>query len=94
MLKGQTVWSSVCELETHEPISNLLIQAGADKHAFIGDMRILYRAAADDHTTAVRLLFRQGVNPSIKTAFNWAPLVRTKLNIPLMEANFHDFTQH
>jgi hypothetical protein len=56
-----------------------LIQAGADKHTFVGEMNSLYVAASGGHTTSVRLLLRQGVNPSIKTAYGWAPLVRTRL---------------
>lgn len=73
---SQTVWSSVCTLASHENISHLLIESGADKHVLIDDgVSPLYVAAAGGHTRDVELLLRQGVNPSIKTVFDWEPLV-------------------
>ncbi|KAJ5994048.1 ankyrin repeat-containing domain protein [Penicillium sp. IBT 35674x] len=71
---GQTVWTLICALETHEQISHLLIQAGADKHAVVDQMNPLYTLAAGGYTNSVRLLLRQGVNPSIQTVYRWAPL--------------------
>lgn len=79
---GQTVWVMVCEWEMHEQISNLLIQAGADKHALVGHMSPLYSVSAGGTAPVVRLLLRQGVNPVIQTSYKLASLVRTTLLMP------------
>ncbi|KAJ9396827.1 hypothetical protein DTO282F9_6230 [Paecilomyces variotii] len=70
----QTVWSLVCESEEHEKISHLLIESGANQNVLITDASPLYGAAAGGHVGHVKLLLRQGVNPSIKTVFDWEPL--------------------
>lgn len=72
----------VCEWEMHEQISNLLIQAGADKHALVGHMSPLYSVSAGGTAPVVRLLLRQGVNPVIQTSYKLASLVRTTLLMP------------
>ncbi|KAJ9271887.1 hypothetical protein DTO212C5_1968 [Paecilomyces variotii] len=73
---SQTVWTSVCTLASHENISHLLIESGADKNVLIDDgVNPLYVAAAGGHTRDVERLLRQGVNPSIKTVCLWEPLV-------------------
>ncbi|KAJ9252942.1 hypothetical protein DTO207G8_4462 [Paecilomyces variotii] len=69
-----TAWSSICTLASHEDISHLLIESGADQNVIVDLANPLYSAAAGGHVGQVQLLLRQGVNPSIKTVFDWEPL--------------------
>ncbi|KAK2790846.1 hypothetical protein FQN53_008670 [Emmonsiellopsis sp. PD_33] len=68
----QTPWTLVCSWAKFERVTNLLLEAGANKHILVNDgVSPIYRAAAGGHVdSALRFLLWQGVDPSIRT--HWA----------------------
>ncbi|KAL4971523.1 ankyrin [Aspergillus desertorum] len=76
---GESVWTDICLSAEHETVSQLLIDAGANVNALVGDISPIYLSAAGGHTTDVALLLRRGVSPSLPTPFGWTSLVSPDL---------------
>ncbi|KAK2616788.1 hypothetical protein QQS21_000165 [Conoideocrella luteorostrata] len=73
---GRTAWATISGSPSHEAVSKLLIQAGAqvNDNRPTDEMNCLYQAAAGGKIEEVRTLIQRGASPSYSTPYLWAPL--------------------
>jgi ankyrin repeat protein len=73
---GDTSWSSICRLQSHDAVASVLSDAGANKNANgPGNLNPLCLAAAFGQVDQVRVMLKRGMNPSHGTFHGWYPLV-------------------